>query len=62
MFDIINDHMPVYMQMAFSGNTRAFGYFLGLKDEEQDKIINKAKEIKELTEMEAYINSIEKVF
>ena len=50
--------MPIGLQMALAHNTSSFNAFLKLSDSEQDKIIEKARNIKTKRELQAMIDNI----
>ncbi len=55
MFDIINGHMPITLQMALARDKNAFCRFLNLTDTEQDEIIQKAENTSSFMETEGIV-------
>ena len=52
-------HFPIDFSMALAHNVPAFKSFLSLSDGEQDEIIEKAKSVKSIREMQS-INSLQR--
>ena len=55
MFDIINGHMPITLQMALARDKDAFCRFLNMTDNEQDAIIQKAESASSFMETEGIV-------
>ena len=55
MFDIINGHMPIPLQMAFAHDKDAFNRFLNMSDSEQDEIIQRAEKSSSFMETEGIV-------
>ena len=55
-----NDKMPIEFQMALAHNEDALKAFLKLPDEKQNNIINEAKKVSTLREMNLFVNNINK--
>jgi hypothetical protein len=55
MFDIINGHMPIPLQMALARDEAVFNRFLNMSDSEQDEIIQRAEKSSSLMETEEIV-------
>jgi hypothetical protein len=55
MFDIINVHMPIPLQMALARDAAVFNRFLNMSDSEQDEIIQRAEKSSSLMETEEIV-------
>jgi hypothetical protein len=55
MFDIINGHMPIPLQMALARDEAVFNRFLNMSDSEQDEIIQMAEKSSSLMETEGIV-------
>ena len=51
-------HFPIDFSMALAHNVPAFKSFLSLSDGEQDEIIEKAKSVKSIREMQILVNGL----
>ena len=54
------NNMPISFQMALAHNIPSMKSFLSMDNEKQDKIIEHAKKIKNVREMNNFVNSIPK--
>ena len=54
------NNMPIAFQMALAHNKASMKTFLNLPDNEQDKIIDKARNVKSIREMNNFVNNISK--
>lgn len=55
-----NNQMPITFQMALSHNTSALQAFLKMDAKNQDNIINEAKNVKGVREMNIFVSNIGK--
>ena len=53
--------MPITFQMALAHNIPSMKSFLRMTNEEQDEIIKKAKNVKNMREMNTFVNNINKI-
>ena len=58
MFGRESSNMPISFAMEMSRNQKAFSAFLKQSEGEQDEIIERARGIKTVREMHAFVNSI----
>lgn len=50
--------MPIGLAMSLSSNPEAFKTFLSMSNEEQDNVVNRAKEIKTKRELQLMVDSL----
>ncbi|MBR2943644.1 MAG: hypothetical protein IKC16_00980 [Clostridia bacterium] len=55
-----NNQMPITFQMALSHNAPALQAFLKMDENKQDNIINEAKKVKGVREMNIFVSNIGK--
>ena len=58
MFGDNTSRMPIGFAMEMAHNKKAFSVFLRSSNEKQNEIIEKAREIKNIREMNRFVNSI----
>jgi len=58
MFDILNDKLPIRLQMALSSNKAAFNTFLNLSDTEQDSVISSVKTANGIVEIKKIVDNL----
>ena len=56
MFDIINGHMPITLQMALARDKDTLCRFLNMTDMEQDEIIQRAERSSSFMETEGIVS------
>ena len=61
MFDIINGHMPIPLQMALARDKDVFNRFLNMSDSEQDEIIQRAEQSSSFMETEGIVKEFLKM-
>ena len=54
------NNMPISFQMALAHNISSMKAFLNMPNDEQDRIINHAKNVKNVREMNNFVNKIGK--
>jgi len=52
------EELPLGLSLALAQDLNALDHFASLNDEKQQKVINKAKQIKSKEEMHAYVQDI----
>ena len=55
-----NDKMPIEFQMALAHNENALKAFLKMSDRKQNDIINEARNLSTLREINLFVNNINK--
>ena len=56
--NVTNEKMPLGLGNAFARNTQAMNYFSSLSQEEQNTVINEAKNVRTKKEMRSYVANL----